>query len=46
MELSHSKGISVEAEVGSIGGEEDGVDNVDTFDFIEEMSVRDDKGVC
>ena len=25
VEIAHSKGISVEAEVGSIGGEEDGV---------------------
>ena len=25
VELCHSKGVSVEAEVGSIGGEEDGV---------------------
>ncbi len=36
VELCHSKGISIEAEVGSIGGEEDGVIGMGEFADIEE----------
>ena len=36
VELAHAKGISVEAEVGSIGGEEDGVVGAGELADVEE----------
>ena len=36
VELAHSKGISVEAEVGGIGGEEDGVASMGELADVEE----------
>lgn len=38
VELAHSKGISVEAEVGSIGGEEDGV--IGQGEIADKMNVK------
>ncbi|MCL1989600.1 MAG: class II fructose-1,6-bisphosphate aldolase [Defluviitaleaceae bacterium] len=45
VELAHSKGISIEAEVGSIGGEEDGVVGTGEIASPEECKLIADLGV-
>ncbi len=45
IELAHSKGISVECEVGSIGGEEDGIVGVGEFADPNECKIIADLGV-
>ena len=45
VELSHSKGISIEAEVGSIGGEEDGVTGKGEVASADECKMIGDLGV-
>lgn len=45
VELAHAKGISVEAEVGSIGGEEDGIIGAGELADVEEAKKIADLGV-
>lgn len=45
VELAHSKGISVEAEVGGIGGEEDGVTSAGELADVEECKKIADLGI-